>query len=84
MGQKERLLARLRSHPRDFTFNEMVALLGYLGFERSNKGATSGSRVRFTHETCGAITMHRPHPGNELKPYQIRQLIETLEGKGLI
>lgn len=85
MGQKEKLLARLRSHSRDFTFNEMVALLGYLGFVRSNKGATtSGLRVRFTHETCGAITMHRPHPGNELKPYQIRQLIETLEGKGFL
>jgi hypothetical protein len=30
------------------------------------------------------IARLRSHPRNVLKPYQIRQLIETLEGKGLI
>lgn len=84
MGQKEKLIARLRSHPRDFTFAEAERLLGYLGFVRSNKGATSGSRVKFVHRERGAIMMHRPHPGNVLKPYQIAQLIETLERKGLV
>ena len=84
MGRKEKLIARLISHPRDFTFDEAVALLGYLGFTLSNKGATSGSRVVFVHSRSGAIDMHKPHPGNVLKPYQIKQLIETLERKGLI
>ena len=28
--------------------------------------------------------MHRPHPNNVLKPYQVRQLIDTLKDKGLI
>ena len=84
MGQKEKLIARLRSHPHDFTFAEAERLLGFLGFERSNKGATSGSRVRFCSGSYGALDMHGPHPGNVLKPYQVRQLIETLERKGLI
>jgi hypothetical protein len=84
MGQKEKLIARLRSHPRDFTFIEVERLLGYLGFARSNKGATSGSRVRFVSDERGVIDMHRPHPGSELKPYQVRQLLEVLERKGLI
>ena len=84
MGQKEKLIARLRSHPRDLTFGEVERLLGYFGFERSNKGATSGSRVKFSSDTYGVLDMHRPHPGNVLKPYQVRQLIESLERKGLI
>ena len=28
---------------------------------------------------AGVIDMHRPHPGNVLKPYQVRQLLEALE-----
>lgn len=84
MGQKEKLIRRLRSKPRDFTFGEAETLLRYLGFKRSNKGATSGSRVFFTSNDYGVLTMHMPHPGKELKPYQIKQLISTLEGKGLI
>lgn len=84
MGQKEKLIRRLRSHPRDFTFDEAQTLLRYLGFERSNKGATSGSRVAFVSKKNGALAMHRPHPGNELKPYQVRQLISVLEEKGLM
>lgn len=84
MGQKEKLLARLRSHPRDFTFNEMVALLGYLGFERSNKGATSGSSVKFSRPEGGELMLHMPHPGKELRAYQVKELISLLEREGLI
>ena len=84
MGTKEKLLRRLLSHPKDFTFEEAETLLRYLDFTRSNKGKTSGSRVGFSSKSHGALMMHRPHPGNILQPYQIRQLISTLEGKGLI
>ena len=45
--KKEKLLARLKSNPKDFTFEEMETLLTTLGFEKSNKGKTSGSRVKF-------------------------------------
>ena len=84
MGQKEKLIARLRSHPRDFTFEEAQRLMGYLGFAGSNKGATSGSRIKFTSKKHGVLLMHRPHPGNVLKPYQVRYLLEKLIEKGLI
>lgn len=47
MGQKEKLIARLKSRPHDFTLEEMERLLGFLGFVRANKGKTSGSRARF-------------------------------------
>ncbi len=84
MGQKEKLIERLKSRPKDFTFDEAETLLGYFGYQRSNKGRTSGSRVMFVREDCQAIMLHRPHPQKELKSYQVRQLLEQLEQEGLL
>ena len=84
MGQKEKLIQRLKAKPKDFTFDEAEALLGYLSYVRSNKGKTSGSRVMFISEEHEAILLHKPHPQKELKAYQIKQLIEVLEQEGLI
>lgn len=85
MGQKEKLIARLRSVPRDFTFEEAESLLGYLSYRRYNKGKTSGSRVMFvSDEYKTKILLHKPHPRKELLEYQVKQLIEQLEQEGLI
>ena len=84
MGQKEKLIRKLKSNPKDFTFDEAVRLLGFLTYTLSNKGRTSGSRVMFTSEQHPPILLHKPHPRKELPEYQIRQLIETLEQEGLI
>ena len=85
MGQKEKLIAKLKSNPRDFTFGDAETLLGYLTYHRSNKGRTSGSRVMFTSESHRAkILLHKPHPRKELLEYQVKQLTEVLEQEGLI
>lgn len=84
MGQKKKLIQRLKSKPKDFTFQEAETLLGYLEYIRSNKGKTSGSRVVFESNEHGNILLHKPHPNNELKIYQIKQLIDVLEQEGLI
>lgn len=84
MGQKEKLILRLESGTKDFTFDELERLLGYFGYIRSEKGKTSGSRVVFTSDTHPPIMLHRPHPGKILKEYQIRQLISILEEEKLI
>lgn len=84
MGKKEKLIQRLKSKPKDFTFDEAETLLGYLSYQRSNKGKTSGSRVIFTSENHSSILLHKPHPNNQLKTYQIQQLIDTLEQEDLI
>ena len=84
MGQKEKLIKRLKSKPKDFTFDDAETLLNYLGYFRSNKGRTSGSRIIFISENHGAILLHKPHPRKELKAYQVKQLIEILEQEGLI
>ncbi len=78
MSKKEKLIARLIAKPRNFTYDEAKTLLGFFGFEESHKGKTSGSRVEFFKENFSVI-LHKPHPGNELKPYQIRQLIDFLK-----
>ena len=83
MGKKEKLIARLKSNPKDFTFEEMETLLITLGFEKSNKGKTSGSRVKFMKDDT-PIILHKPHPRKELLAYQIKQIIEILEKEELI
>ena len=85
MGQKEKLILKLKSNPKDFTFDDAETLLGYFAYKRSNKGRTSGSRVMFTSDEHSAkILPHKPHPRKELLEYQVRQLIEQLEQEGLI
>ena len=84
MGQKEKLIQRLKSKPKDFTFNDAETLLKYLDYIRSNKGKTSGSRVMFVNDEHGIILLHKPHPQKELKDYQVKQLLEILEQEGLI
>lgn len=47
MGTKEKLIRRLQNRPKDFTFDEAKTLLNYFGYNLSNKGKTSGSRIMF-------------------------------------
>ena len=83
MSKKQKLIRRLKSRPRDFTFDEAETLLRSLGFVKSNKGKTSGSRVIFSRGTL-KIEIHRPHPGKALKPYAINEILKRLEREGLI
>jgi predicted RNA binding protein YcfA (HicA-like mRNA interferase family) len=70
--------------PRDFTWEELSSLLRKLGYKEARTGKTAGSRRRFVHATAATISLHKPHPGNELKRYQVDQLIDTLKQEGLI
>ncbi len=84
MGQKEKLIQKLKSRPADFTFEEAESLLRYFNYSRSNKGRTSGSRVMFTSKQYVPVLLHKPHPRKELLAYQVKQLVEVLEQEGLI
>ena len=84
VGQKEKLARSLRENPRDFTFEEAETLLRYFGYERSDKGRTSGSRVMFISEGHPPILLHKPHPRKEFLMYQLKQLLEALEQEGLL
>lgn len=74
MNQKEKLITRILSLPKDFTYKEAVSLLGYLGYKEVRTGKTSGSRVRFIHEDGDQFVMHKPHPDKVLKSYLVAAL----------
>ena len=84
MGKKDKLIKRLKTKPKDFTFEEVETLLKYFGYVRNDKGKTSGSRVIFSCKDRASILLHKPHPRKELLIYQIKQLIEVLEQEELL
>ena len=84
MGKKDKLIERLRSKPKDFTFAETETLLEYLGYVRTDKGKTSGSRIAFKNPQHKTIMLHKPHPRKELLEYQIKELLKTLGEEGLL
>lgn len=84
MDQKEKLIKKLLSKPKDFTFTEAETLLNYFAYIRSNKGKTSGSRIMFVNDGHSPILLHKPHPRKELLMYQVKQLIAVLKQEGFI
>lgn len=85
MTKKDKLIERFLSLPKDFTYQELVVLLRHFGYKESNKGKTSGSRVSFIHpDTEALIITHKPHPGNILKTYVVKQIINNLKKEKFI
>lgn len=85
MGTKEKLIARILSQPKDFTYEEAKRLFGIFGYVESNKGNMSGSRVEFVNpEGDAPFTLHKPHPGSILKAYVIKSIIEHIHKNKLI
>ena len=85
MSKKEKLIKRIKSLPKDFTFSELVTLLGMLGFSMSDKGRTSGSRVMFRNtNTDEKITIHKPHPDSNLKSKTLKDVVDILIDNKLI
>lgn len=84
MGTTEKLLEKLTATPtpRNFPWDDLVTLLRRLGYRELTGG---GSRRKFIHtDTNHIINLHQPHPGNNLKPYQVEQVIEKLQDRGVI
>ena len=80
MGAHEKLLERFLRLPKDFTWSELRRLLKKYGYEQNSKGKTSGSRVVFERDDSKiALNLHRPHPKNVLKSYQMKDILEFLK-----
>ena len=84
MSQIEKLINRLLSKPKDFTYDELKQILNYLGFYEDNKGKTSGSKVLFASFDGRKILLHKPHSGNIIKEYKLKDIILQLVDWGLI
>lgn len=74
MAQIEKLIERLKSKPKDFTYNEAKRLFGYFGYQEFNKGTTSGSRISFVNEEKDIFCLHKPHPKMNLKIIKLTTL----------
>ena len=79
MSRIEKEIERLKSKPRDFTYDELKKVLNNFGFFENNKGKTSGSRVEFQDYLGRKIVLHKPHPSNILKKYQINSILNDLK-----
>lgn len=79
MSKFEKAKERIKLKPKDYTYSEAKALLSQIGFVEYNKGKTSGSRVRFyRREDQKAILLHKPHPGDVMKPGAVKDLLDFL------
>ena len=83
MSRKEKLIARLKGNPKDFTFDEVKTLSVLCGYVMSDCGKTSGSRVKFTRGNK-VFRMHKPHPQKEIFTCQVNDLLRELKLEGLI
>lgn len=64
---------------------KVEALFNGCGFTLENKGATSGSRVKFYNEKDqNSYIMHKPHPSNIIKGYMMRDILNYLLKNGYI
>jgi len=84
MSKKEKLIKRFISRPSDFEFNELITLLGCFGYTIAKSGKTSGSRVAFEDNKGDYLRIHKPHPRNILKLYQVDDILTSLKERGLL
>ena len=84
MSQVQKLVIRLLSYPRDFTWEELIKVLRHFGYEEFTGGKTGGSRRKFVGSDKHIINLHKPHPGKILKRYQIEDIIEALKERGYL
>jgi len=86
MSAKEKLIERFKRLPKDFTFDELQNLLGGFGFDLSNKGKTSGSRVRYQNSKLKIIIdIHKPHAsGAPVNETALKSIYNSLLNNNLI
>lgn len=84
MGTKEKSIERFKNRPKDFTFDEMEKLPFIFGYVKSDKGKTSGSRVIYRNGNKRPVMLHKPHPGNMIKSYAMKQVLNDLTEAGFI
>lgn len=84
MSKQDKLVSRFLTKPRDFSWQELVKLLGGFGYVSVSAGKTGGSRMRFVHAEHPPIMLHKPHPKPVLKRYQIEGILELLKQEELL
>jgi hypothetical protein len=82
VSKSEKRLKRLQDIPSDFTWDELVAVLGSCGFrDISDK---HGSYRTFINDQEVKICLHKPHPNPVVKKYALRQILDKLKECGIL
>lgn len=79
MTKRDKLIEKFLTKPfrKDLNFDELEKLFSILGYTQKEG---RGSRVRFSNlETGDVFTMHKPHPGNLLKSYVVKEVYDKLK-----
>lgn len=87
MAKIDALLDKLCAKPTqaNFRFADLRKVMSHFGYLESNKGATSGSRVKFYHpETQAILLLHKPHPRDEMAKAAIDSVVKFLADHGHI
>ncbi|MCP4460994.1 MAG: type II toxin-antitoxin system HicA family toxin [Cytophagales bacterium] len=81
MSKIEKLIVKLQSHPKGFTWDELIRVMKHFDFVM-NTG--KGSRRAFVSKTNGIIFLHEPYPTKIIKPYQIKTVLQHLRKEELL
>lgn len=86
MSKIDKIIKKLqkRPAPKDFKWEELLKVLTHFDFRVIVRGKTGGSRRKFVNRKGVIISLHEPHPSNELKTYQIDQVVEILQREKLL
>ncbi len=79
MNKQDKLIEKFKA-AKIFKWKDMVTLLTGLGFEEIQR---EGSRVMFVNDEV-IIKLHKPHPGNEMKEYAVKDVKEILKSEGFL
>lgn len=67
MDKIDKTIQKLKSNPKDFTWDELRKVLSHFGFEELKAGKTGGSRRKFVNSSKDIISLHEPHPQKTVK-----------------
>jgi len=83
MSALEKAVIRIKSIPKDYTYDEVKTLLNHFGYSEVSRGVTSGSRVGFCRNFDNKIILlHRPHPSNVLSVATVKDIVAKLKRNG--
>ena len=82
MSKFQKALARLKTRPKDFNWNELQTIMAHFGYQELKGG---GSRRKFVHpESKVTVSLHEPHPSPSMKMYALDIVIEHLKQEDLL
>ncbi len=83
MTSSAKRLARLKTLPKDFSWNELIPVMQSFGFSwhTSSGGSSHGSFVN-TSTKRKLVGMYKPHGAEKIKRYQLQLVLVFLEALG--